>query len=431
MRGVALVAAALVVCAGTARAQDPVGERAPLQVTLDEAIRLALRNNPGFDRSRSNLQIAEHNRLNTYGDFLPNISLGYGYSNASTGRLDPTGQTFATTAYTLQLGASYDLFTGLRRFADAKAAQLAVRSREADFRGSEYNTIFLVKSRYYAAVAARELVAVEVDRVQRQENQLEFVRQQLELGRATRSDLLRSQVDLNNARLALLRAENSARASTYDLAVVVGIDRRVEPVPGSALELESFPFERQDLLQMALGSSPSLISAETATQAAEASVGSAKSAYLPTLRFSGGWAWASSDFPASNRSWSLSVTGNLPLFNGFQRETAVFNAQSQADISRAQQRETELQLLRDVANAYDEVQVSLASIALAENSVELSREDLRVVSERYRLGLATILDLQTAQIAVSEAEVTLIQERFTYPVGIAAIEALIGQNLVD
>ena len=53
------------------------------------------------------------------------------------------------------------------------------------------------------------------------------------------------------------------------------------------------------------------------------------------------------------------------------------------------------------------------------------------MSERYRLGLATILDLQTAQIAVSEAEVTLIQERFTYPVGIAAIEALIGQNLME
>ena len=103
---------------------------------------------------------------------------------------------------------------------------------------------------------------------------------------------------------------------------------------------------------------------------------------------------------------------------------------SLVDISRAQEREVELQLLRDVANAYDEVQVSLVSIALAENSVELSREDLRVVSERYRLGLATILDLQTAQIAVSEAEVTLIQERFTYPVGIAAIEALIGQNLM-
>lgn len=128
MRGVALVAAALVVFAGNARAQEPVGDRAPLQVTLDEAIRLALRNNPGLDRSRSNLQIAQFNRLSSYGDFLPTLSLGYGYSNASTGRLDPTGQTFATTAYTLQLGASYDLFTGLRRFADVKAAQLDRKS---------------------------------------------------------------------------------------------------------------------------------------------------------------------------------------------------------------------------------------------------------------------------------------------------------------
>ncbi len=428
MRGVALAAAALFMGAAPVPAQQQE-ERPAMQITLEEAIRLALRNNPGLEQSRADVQIAEYNRLDSYGAWLPSVSLGYGYSNASTGRIDPTGQAFATTSYTLQLGASYDIITGLRRVSDVKSARLTVEAREADYRGTEYNTIFQVKSAYYAAIAARELVEVEEDRVQRQENQLEFVRQQLELGRATRSDLLRSQVDLNNANLGLLRAANDARNATYDLAVVVGVDRRVEPVPESTLDLVPFPYERAELLSMATRSAPSLVSAETSAEAAAANVASAKSSYIPSLRFSGGWAWASSDFPPENRSWSIALSGNYPLFNGFQRETAVYTARSQADAATAQERQVYLQLLRDVASAYDEVQVALASIELAENSVELSREDLRVVAERYRLGLATILDLQTAQIAVSESEVELVRQRFSYPVAIAALEALIGAEL--
>ena len=75
--------------------------------------------------------------------------------------------------------------------------------------------------------------------------------------------------------------------------------------------------------------------------------------------------------------------------------------------------------------------VATASIELAEQSVELSREDLRVSSERYRLGLATILDLQTAQIAVSQANVDLIRRRFEYQIGVASLESLLGRRLQE
>jgi outer membrane protein TolC len=61
--------------------------------------------------------------------------------------------------------------------------------------------------------------------------------------------------------------------------------------------------------------------------------------------------------------------------------------------------------------------------------VDLSREDLRVSQERYRLGLATILDLQSAQITLLEAEVNLIRAQFDYQLGLARLEALLGTDL--
>ena len=61
--------------------------------------------------------------------------------------------------------------------------------------------------------------------------------------------------------------------------------------------------------------------------------------------------------------------------------------------------------------------------------MDLSREDLRVSQERYRLGLATILDLQTAQITLLQAEVNLIRAQFDYQLGLARLEALLGTDL--
>jgi OMF family outer membrane factor len=274
-------------------------------------------------------------------------------------------------------------------------------------------------------------VAVEQDRVERQQLQLEFVTQQLELGRSTRSDVLRSQVDLNNARIALLNAENQLRASTFALGRTLGLEGRVGPAPEATLDALPLQLSREEVYRIGLRTAPAVVSAEASAEAAASRVSTAKSAYLPNLSFRGGWAWANQDFPPQSRSWSIALTGSYPLFNGFQRESNVYRAQAAADAAASELRAEELQLVVDLDAAYNAIQVAVASIELAEQSVELSREDLRVSSERYRLGLATILDLQTAQIAVSQAEVDLIRRRFEYQIGVASLESLLGRTLQE
>ncbi len=427
VRAITVAAAAVLAALPTGLA----GQDSFRSLTLDQAIEMALRRNPNLDQARTNIENAEHSRLSAWGGFLPNLSLSYGYSNSSTGRLDPTGQGIVSTSYSAQLGASYNLFDGMRRFSDLKAARLGVVEQNARYRQSEFETIRFVKQAYFNAVAARDLVAVEQGRVQRQEDQLNFVEQQLQLGRATRSDLLRSQVDLNNARLALLNAENGARTTTFRLTEVVGSDQRVGPVEEATLEATPLSYGREQLMEMAGVSAPSLATAKAALDAAEAGVSSARSSYFPNLNFSGGYAWRNEEFPPSNRSWSLSLSGSYPLFNGFQRETQVYRARAQADLARASERSAQLALSADLDEAYSTSQSALAGIDLAAQSVELSQESLRVEQERYRLGLSTILDLQLAQITLSQAEVDLVSRRFDYQLAVAQLESLLGQSLTQ
>jgi outer membrane protein TolC len=430
-RMVVLALCGLAVGVGEVRGQAAEWESAVAarEVTLPEALSLARENAPALEQRMSQLEVAKYGEMTAWGQFLPDLSLSYQYNNSSSGRLDPTGQTITTTSYSAQLGAQIDLFRGFRRFSDLRGAKRGVEASSARLRETAYLTRESVKISWYNALANRELVRVEADRVARQEDQLGFVEQQLELGRATRSDVLRSQVDLNNARVALLNAENGARTAQYALAEAVGVTEPLAPAEDAELEAEPLGASREELLARALSASPSLTAIRAQAAADEAAVSSAKSAYLPTLSARGGWAWAKEEFPPRNRSWSVALFGSLPLFDGFNRERALYQARATLDQTRTAERAEELALRKELDQALGTIDAAAASIGLAEQTVELSAEDLRVTQERYRLGLATILDLQSAQIALRAAEVDLIRRRFDYQIGLARLEALLGADL--
>jgi len=121
----------------------------------------------------------------------------------------------------------------------------------------------------------------------------------------------------------------------------------------------------------------------------------------------------------------------LPLFNGLQRETSIDRAQAQLEVSRARERAAELAVRTDVNDAYRQVETAVAQLDLARESVELARENLRVTRQRYRQGVATIVDLQQAQIALQQAQVDVIRRQFDFQVGVAQLESVIGSDLEE
>ena len=401
------------------------------EVTLEEAVRTAERSSPALTEAAEQIQIARSDRTGAMGAFLPSVSLGYGFSESSTARLDPTQQSLTRSAFTSQVTGSVTLFDGFRRFDRLESARTTVDARLASYQQRRYETILNVKTAFYNAVAAQERRAVELARVRRQIDQLDFVRQRIRRGQATRSDSLNTRVALNDARLALLNARNDARQAAYALAEAMGVEEPVRPAEEATLDPHPLPLEREDLMRVAVERSPELRSARLTAEAAEDQVDAEQSAYLPSLSLSGGFDWQEGNFPPGNRSWSYRLTGSLPLFDGLQRETSIARAKDQADVSRARVRQARLSVRRTVDQAYSQAETALAGLRLAEESVELAREDLRVIQQRYRLGVATILDLQDRQIALAQAETDVIRRKFDYQVAVARLESILGTPLED
>jgi outer membrane protein len=82
-----------------------------------------------------------------------------------------------------------------------------------------------------------------------------------------------------------------------------------------------------------------------------------------------------------------------------------------------------------VESSAAEIASAQRRVAIADRAVLLAREDLRVQEERYTIGVATILDLQTSQLNLSEAEVSAVRARQTLGTATARLEAILGQGL--
>lgn len=438
-RSAALALAALgPLLADAAGAQEPSGPElqaqswhqvAPRPLALDEALRLARIGSPLLRSADAQLDQAHSRRREAYGGFVPSVNLGYAYSNSSTGRLDPTGQQIVNTSWSTQLNARYDLFSGFSRVTGLQAARRRAHAAEARYDETRHRVDFDVKSTWYQAMAAGELVQAESRRVARQESQLDSVQVLLAMGRVARPELLRAQVALNNARMALIRARSSAREADFTLARTVGLDEPVTPRPDR--ESEPVPLDADlDMLQeVALDAGPIMQGARATAEAARSQVRVAQSRYLPSLVLRAGWAWSNPEFPPANQSWGLVVEGSYPLFDGFGREARVQEARTGARTAQADERLAALQLRQDVAAAYDLAAAGLEAVRLAEQTVALSREELEMQRERFRLGRGTLLEVQEAEAGLAQAEVDRVQARFDYHLGVARIEYLIGREL--
>ncbi|MGH7573304.1 MAG: TolC family protein, partial [Gemmatimonadota bacterium] len=251
------------------------------------------------------------------------------------------------------------------------------------------------------------------------------------VGTATRSDVLRAELETGNAEIALIDAETALRSSRLELGRQLGLESGAEPAEGALPESVPPLPALSDLVAWAMDRSPEVVASAAGLDAARAARWAAVGSYLPTLRASGGYDWLAIDFPPDDRSWSLRLTASLPLFDNFGREAEIARASADQRLAEAEARDAAIGVRVTVENAANEIEAAERRTGIARRAVDLAREDLRVVEERYRIGSATILDLQASQVALAEAEIDVVRSRQGLGVAVASLESVLGATLTE
>ena len=360
--------------------------------------------------------------------------MGSGASVQSQNRFDPNTQRVVSgsnDSYNASLSASYQLFQGGRKFSELDRTASGILEARARLLDQRYAVQLQTRTLFMNALRQFELVGVAEASVQRAEESLEITRIRVQVGTGTRSDSLRTRLELANARQALLLAQNQLRAARYSLGRQVGADGPVLPeLPGN-LAPAPLPLGEQEIIALAESVSPAVRAAEAASAVTRSQVGSARSSYLPSLSVSSGYTWANQQpaFDGGNTSWNLRISGSYQLFDGFQREQGV----SQASESRRVARLTEADARRGVRQSVDAalrtIETQEQAIAIGVEAVSVAEEDLRLNRARYGAQAATVLDVITSQVALDQAEANLVSARYDYALAKAELESIVGREL--
>jgi outer membrane protein TolC len=120
---------------------------------------------------------------------------------------------------------------------------------------------------------------------------------------------------------------------------------------------------------------------------------------------------------------------SYPIFDGFVREQTVTFAEVASDVATVTALDTRRFVGASAVTLLNNLHVAEQSIRMARESVRFATENLRVFRLRYNAGIATILDVLTAQTSLIQAELSLVSAQFTYRSNRASLEALLGRPL--
>ncbi|HEX7051605.1 MAG TPA: TolC family protein [Longimicrobiales bacterium] len=427
--GIALTAA--FVMAPRAAAQEP----SLPTMTLEQAIDAALRHSPQIAQATGAVENAEWGERSAWGAYLPNLSFSSGASVSSSERFSTETNTVVRGAsnesYNAGLSASLDLFDGGRRRAELRSARAEIDAAQAGLIEQRFAVTLAVKQAFFDVLRGDELIRAAQTRIDRAQEGLDAAEQRAAVGSGTRSDVLRAQLELTNARQALLQAQNQQRNATFTLGRLVGADGAVGAEATESYEPQPLALTREELIELVVAEAPMVRTAVAELKAAEANARSARAQYFPTIDVGGRMRWSNNEptFTNALNSWSLSLGLSFPLFNRFQRMSSVSNASIQADVARVRLADARRAARAQLEQALAALDLAEQQVALTEEAVRVAEEDLRVQQERYRLGVATILEQVTSQVNLVQAETDRIAARYDYQIARAQVEALAGREL--
>lgn len=405
---------------------------------------MAQRNLPAAVQARNQERSAAAAQRAAKGALIPTLNLTAGTQHAAGTTINPQGDLVPqniATPWTYSNGVAFQLqlFDGGRRFSEIRRNAFVAEQANVAVLTSRYDAALQAKQQFYAALAARESEGAARAQLEQAEQQLKASIARLNAGVITKSDSLRSVIQVGNAQLAILTAQNDLRVANATLTRVTGSQQLVTANPADTAFVPMPEITEAELLRI-VPDAPAIQLAEANLSVAKAAKRTQRAAYLPTINASYNLSFRANDADLnpgkfvlpfqnnpSNKQWSFSLS--YPIFDGFTRELNATNAKIAIDNAEANLRDAQLVAranlstqLRTLNNANARIQVQIQSIAAAE-------EDLRVMQQRYALGASTLLDLLTSQTQLNQARQALIQARFDARVAKAQLESLLGREL--
>jgi outer membrane protein TolC len=416
----------------------PVYAEAPSgPLTLRDCVGIALARNPSVRTAAALIQAAREGVGEAQAPYYPELGLQARYGRFQTHAFFPDWVRVPQGSSPV-VGPTNDWLGGLRAryilydFGEREARVRSARARqgvaeEEGLRVSQ-DIILAVHHGFFGLTSALEARKVADQNLERTLDHLRLTRERKEAGAVPKADVLRAQVEVSNAELALVRAENLIRLARGQLNLSLGrpVEQSTEISPGTPTVFSPDRIDLDLAFRQAAASRPEIKAAFQKIEHSKSKIQEAKSAYGPRVRAEGSYGWRDSDFLPQDEDWLVGVAIEWPLFTGFARQHRL--AQARADLSREEAEAERLdQLVRqEVWNAHSRLRESYQALQTADVLVGDALESHRLTRERYEAGAGTITDLLDSQAALARAQASQVEAGWDYQVARAQFKRATG-----
>jgi outer membrane protein len=395
-------------------------------LSLPEVIAIAMTTQPEIQARLSDYDAARARVFQALSPMLPNLAGTWDVRRARTasnlgGRFIDFEDTFTTARLTL----SQLLFDFGKNLATTEtASRLADLARE-DVEVQRDVITLAVKEAYFNLLFAKRLITVAQQALDRAELNLRSAQGFYEVGTRPKSDVTRAEVDVANARVDLIRANNAERLARVALNTGMGIAIDAPTEVQDAPSVEAIVLDQAALLPEARRGRPEYRQAKLRVDAADAAARREFRNFFPDLT---GVASVGATTPDFLQLWEAGVVLNWSIFDGGNKIARYREAMANLKAAQARVRVTELDIWQAVEQASLNVHETEERIQAAQKAVESARENFRLAQGRFDAGVGTIIELTDAQLALTQAQFTEAQAINDYRINVARLERALGRR---
>lgn len=408
-----------------------------VELNLENAMQRAFNTNPaitiaGYERdsARASYNAARSSRWITIeGKHVTNRS----------GKDDNIKKTDATGAWTGEyykaignqhsntVSASMPIYTGGKLSGTIKQAKAGYLISEQGLQKAYNDMRTTVTNGYFDMLQADNMQKLGRESVERLADHLKNVEAQYEVGVVAKVDVLRSQVELANAKQSLIKAENAYQIAEANLNKIVGLPMDTQLKLDNILVYTPYENDMQYCLDYAAKHRPELEQAKQNVEAAKGALRVAISGHMPQIAASASQNWNDSNWPGDeNGNWGVGVQVTMNIFDSGVTTSKIHGAE--ADLAKAHEtyRDTVDAVNLDVRSNYLNLREAEKRIDTTKLAVSQAEEDYRIAQLRYMNGVGTNTDVLDAQVALTDAKTNYLQAMYDYNTCKTNLETAIG-----
>jgi len=419
-----------------------------LNLDIQTARNIALENNPIIKLAREGVAKSAIQVIEARGNLLPSVSafssLQHAWDLATMVMNNPFSPAGGKLYFKMGsentiasgINISQPIFTGGMIRNGYQISKMGYSIAESQLKTTEQKVLSDVTSSYYGVLFVNSALAVSKEALQSAEENLNQVTKYFNVGKSSKFDVLRAEVQVANMKPMVVSAKNNLKLAESRLRMVLGIDESVEIHFKEKLDMVYSELTKKtldELIELALTSRPEIAMMNNQKSIAQKQVSMSKAAFMPSVMFGTAYQYQGQrdDFNFTGddffKSFNSSVSISIPIFNGMKSSAKYQQAKIAVRESEHQTESLVNGIKLEVKGAYFTMREAMEKVQTQQKTIEQAKEAQRLARLLYSEGSSTQLDVLNADLAVQQAQMNHQQSLFEYNVALANLKKAINQ----